>query len=68
MSILKASGDVRLFTEEENSEFGSGFFHNNKKYVHHSPLHHSDTAYVNVSDHDLLILCGFTIQPLSHCP
>ncbi len=49
MSIFKASDDVRLFTDVESDEFGLGFFHKKNKYVHHSPLHHSDTAYVNVT-------------------
>lgn len=56
MTFIKASGDVRLFTEEENSEFGSGFFHKNKRYVHHSRLHYSNTAYINVSQPQSIIL------------
>jgi hypothetical protein len=42
--ITREESKLKHFTESELAEHGRGFHYNGKRFVHHSDLHHAETA------------------------
>lgn len=52
---------ITPFSAEEEAKKGKGFRHKDKEYIHHSDLHHSETAFYRLSPNQSLIILAIIL-------